>query len=105
MQLRITHVHVIILNFVLIGALSIGSGMAGIEIVKRSYANQVEAPTPTTARMTSTGVRPRGYYDSIVKRDIFNETPQESGPPVVVEEDLNLKLIGTSLLSRSKPYA
>ena len=105
MQLRITHVHVIILNFILIGALSIVSGMTVIEIVKRSYGNQVEAPTPITARMSSTGVQPRAYYDSIVKRDIFNETPQESGPAPVVEEDLNLKLIGTSLLSKSKPYA
>ena len=30
--------------------------------------------------------------------------PQESGPAPVVEEDLHLKLIGTSLLSKSKPY-
>ena len=105
MQLRITHVHVVILNFLLIAALSIVSGMTVIEIVKRSYANQVEAPTPTTARSSATGMRPRLYYDTIVKRDIFNETPQEISQPVAVEEDLHLKLIGTSLQSRSKPYA
>ncbi|MGC2762941.1 MAG: PDZ domain-containing protein, partial [Candidatus Binatus sp.] len=31
--------------------------------------------------------------------------PQESGPAPVVEEDLHLKLIGTSLQTKSKPYA
>jgi len=51
------------------------------------------------------GLRTRDYYDAIVKRDIFNEVPQESGAAPVVEEDLHLKLIGTSLQSKSKPYA
>jgi type II secretion system protein C len=88
MQLRITHVHVVILNFLLIAALSIVSGMTVIEIVKRSYANQVEAPTPTTARSSATGMRPRLYYDTIVKRDIFNETPLQSrSKPYAIIED------------------
>ena len=66
---------------------------------------------PTCSRRTSSApkaarpARTRAYYDSIVKRDIFNETPQDTGPAPVVEADLNIKLIGTSLLSKSKPYA
>ena len=105
MQLRFSQIHVTILNFVLIAVLAIVSAMCVRDIIVRSVANEQDAPTAPAARMASNGARARAYYDQIVKRDIFNETPQESGPAPVVEEDLHLKLIGTSLLSKSKPYA
>jgi general secretion pathway protein C len=82
------------------------SAMCVRDIIERSVSNDADAPSSTSAaRKTVNGVRTRAYYDAIVKRDIFNETPQESGPAPVVEADLNLKLIGTSLMSKSKPYA
>jgi type II secretion system protein C len=105
MQLRFSQIHVTILNFVLIAVLAIVSAMCVRDIIARRVANEADAPTPITARNSATGMRARPYYDLIVKRDIFNETPQESGPAPVVEEDLHLKLIGTSMQSRSKPYA
>jgi type II secretion system protein C len=105
MQLRFSQIHVTILNFVLIAVLAIVSAMCVRDIIARRVANEPDAPAPMSARNSATGMRARPYYDSIVKRDIFNETPQESGPAPVVEEDLHLKLIGTSLLSKSKPYA
>jgi type II secretion system protein C len=105
MQLRFSQIHVTILNFVLIAVLAIVSAMCVRDIIARSVANEPDAPAPISARNSATGMRARPYYDSIVKRDIFNETPQESGPPVEVVEDLHLKLIGTSLQSHSKPYA
>jgi type II secretion system protein C len=71
----------------------------------RSVSKEPDVTTAPSARLAPDGTRARPYYDLIVKRDIFNETPQESGPAPVVEEDLHLKLIGTSLQSRSKPYA
>src|SRR5271156_6437459 len=104
MQLRFSQIHVTILNFVLIAVLAIVSAMCVRDIIARSVANEQDAPAAPSARMASNGSRARAYYDQIVKRDIFNETPQESGPAPVVEEDLHLKLIGTSLRSRSKPY-
>ena len=107
MQLRFSQIHVTILNFVLIAALAIVSAMCVRDIIARSVATDTDVPTSTSfGHRGMTGVRTRAYYDSIVKRDIFNETPQEaSAPPPVVEADLNIKLIGTSLISKSKPYA
>jgi len=106
MQLRFSQIHVTILNFVLVAALAIVSAMCVRDIIERSISNDADAPTSTSSgRKAATGPRTRDYYDSIVKRDIFNAAPQESGPAPVVEEDLHLKLIGTSLMSKSQPYA
>jgi len=105
MQLRFSQIHVTILNFVLIAVLAIVSAMCVRDIVERRISNHPDAPVSMGVRNQMTGVRIRPYYDLIVKRDIFNETPQESAPPPPVEEDLHLKLIGTSMASRSKPYA
>lgn len=105
MQLRFSQIHVTILNFVLIAALAIVSAMCVRDIIARSVSNDADTPVSTSAHRMSIGERTRAYYDQIVKRDIFNERPQESGPVVVPEADLNIKLIGTSILSRSKPYA
>jgi general secretion pathway protein C len=106
MQLRFSQIHVTILNFVLVATLALVSAMCVRDIITRSLSNEADAPASTSsARKASTGPQTRDYYDSIVKRDIFNEAPQESsGPAPVVEEDLHLKLLGTSLMSKSKPY-
>jgi type II secretion system protein C len=107
MQLRFSQIHVTILNFVLIAALAIVSAMCVRDIIARSVATDSDAPVSTSpGHRGMTGARTRAYYDAIVKRDIFNQTPQENAaPPPVVEADLNIKLIGTSLISKSKPYA
>ncbi len=104
MEIRFTQLHVTILNFVLVGALAIVSAMCVRDIIERSVSNEPAAPAASSAAPKAAGPHTRAYYDAIVKRDIFNEVPQESGPAPVVEEDLHLKLIGTSLLSKSKPY-
>src|SRR5271166_1101612 len=105
MQLRFSQIHVTILNFVLIAVLAIVSAMCVRDIVERNVSNEPEAPVSMSVRNAVTGVRTRPYYDLIVKRDIFNATPQESAPAPVVEEDLHIKLIGTSMASKTKPYA
>ena len=105
MQLRFSQIHVTILNFVLIAVLAIVSAMCVRDIIVSRVSNEPDAPAPMSARNPATGARTRASYDLIVKRDIFNETPQQSGPAPVVEADLNLKLIGTSLASKTKPYA
>src|SRR5258708_18186070 len=105
MQLRFSQIHVAILNFVLMAMLAIVSAMCVRDIIVRSVSNEPDVTTSPSARVAANGTRTRPYYDQIVKRDIFNETPQESGPAPVVEADLTIKLIGTSLLSKSKPYA
>ncbi len=106
MKLRFTQIHVTILNFVLVGGLAIVLAMCVRDVIERSVSNESDVPAVSSATPKAAGgLRARAYYDAIVKRDIFNEVPQETGPAPVVEEDLNIKLIGTSLLSKSKPYA
>ncbi len=106
MEIRFTQLHVTILNFVLVGALAIVSAMCVRDIIARTVSNEPKAPAASSAKpVAAGGLRTRAYYDAIVKRDIFNQVPQESAPAPVVEEDLHLKLIGTSLQSKSKPYA
>src|SRR5271170_459596 len=106
MQLRFSQIHVTILNFVLIAVLAIVSAMCVRDIIVRSVSSDADTPAVHSfLPKNSNGLRTRSYYDLIVKRDIFNETPQDSGPAPVVEADLNIKLIGTSLASKSRPYA
>src|SRR5215469_2022139 len=106
MQLRFSQIHVTILNFVLVAVLALVSAMTVRDVIARRVSGEPDATGSTAAApKTPTGVRARSYYDLVVKRDIFNEAPQDTGPAPVVEENLNLKLIGTSLMSKSKPYA
>jgi general secretion pathway protein C len=105
MELRFSQVHVTILNFALVGALAVVSAMCVRDVIERTVANEPDAPVAASTARTAAGTRTRTYYDGIVKRDIFNAVPQETGPAPVVVEDLHLKLIGTSLQSKSKPYA
>jgi type II secretory pathway component PulC len=106
MQLRFSQIHVTILNFVLVALLAIVSAMCVRDIIARSVSNEPELPTTgSSMRRVVTGPQTRAYYDAIVKRDIFNAAPQQTGPALVVQEDLHLKLIGTSLIAKSKPYA
>jgi len=107
MEIRFSQIHVTILNFVLVGALAIVSAMCVRDIIAHRVSNEPEAAAPSSAARAKAagGLRTRAYYDAIVTRDIFNQVPQESGPAPVVEEDLHLKLIGTSLQTKSKPYA
>jgi len=107
MELRFAQLHVTILNFVLVAALAIVSAMCVRDVIARAVSKESDAPVAAAGRApkVATGPSTRADYDAIVKRDIFNEVPQESGPAPVVVEDLHLKLIGTSLVSKSKAYA
>jgi hypothetical protein len=46
---------------------------------------------------------PHTYYDEIIKRDIFNP-PLSVALPVEASGDLHITLLGTSHLSRAKPF-
>jgi type II secretion system protein C len=106
MQLRFSQVHVTILNFVLVAALALVSAMTVRDYIAHRVADEPDTEGNTASGRTAMNIpKTRAYYDTIVKRDIFNETPLATGPAVVPEADLTIKLIGTSLLSRSKPYA
>jgi general secretion pathway protein C len=106
MELRFSQRHVTALNFLIIVGLAYFAAQCVNDIVKRTMSTDSDAPVAASiAPRSVTGVRTRTYYDAVVKRDIFNLVPQNNAPAPVVAEDLHLKLLGTSLLSKSQPYA
>ena len=106
MELRFSQRHVTALNFLIIAALAYFAAQCVNDIVKRTMSTDSDAPVAASiAPRSASGVRTRTYYDAVVKRDIFNLVPQDTAPAPVVAEDLHLKLLGTSLLSKSQPYA
>src|SRR5713226_3024378 len=56
-----------------------------------------------TAGVELPAAHPRTYYDKIIKRDIFN-LPFSVALPVEASDDLHVTLLGTSHLSRAKPF-
>src|SRR5271163_1387079 len=105
MELRFTQRHVIALNLLLIAGVVYFAVRCIDDIVLRRMSTDSAAPIEAATAPNSSGVQTRIYYDTIVKRDVFNLAPQDNGPAPVVVEDLHLKLLGTSLLSKSQPYA
>jgi len=78
------------------------------------FANDVVSPRaafdPPGNPLLTAGVElpaaeshPRAYYDKIIKRDIFN-LPLGVALPVEASGDLHITLLGTSHLSRAKPF-
>ena len=106
MELRFTQRHVVALNILLIaGVVYFAARCVNDFVLRRMTADTAPVATTAAAPKSFSGAKTRNYYDAIVKRDVFNLVPQEIGPAPVVVEDLHLKLLGTSLISKSKPYA
>jgi len=106
MELRVTEWHVRALNILLIAAIAYFAALNVADIITRALHNSsVETPAFMASMPPPSGIKSRNYYDQIADRDIFNLIPQASAPAPVVEEDLHLKLLGTSKLSQTKPYA
>jgi general secretion pathway protein C len=106
MELRFNQRHVVALNILLIaGVVYFAARCVNDFVLRRMTVDNAPVARASNIRSFS-GAKTRDYYDAIVKRDVFNLVPQEpTGPAPVVVEDLHLKLLGTSLISRSKPYA
>jgi general secretion pathway protein C len=107
MEFRLSQRHIIAVNFLLIAGIAYFAARSVNQFVALFVAVPPAAPPAISDRYRSaSGAHPRAYYDAIVKRDIFNLTPQET-PVTHVETavDLHLRLLGTSLATRQKPYA
>lgn len=103
---RFSEWHVRVLNALLVAAIAYFAALCVEDVIARAlHPAPSITPPPISAVSSANGIRPRGFYDAIVRRDIFNLTPQESAPAPVVAEDLHIKLLGTSMLSRKRPYA
>jgi type II secretion system protein C len=76
------------------------------DMIKMHYsANAIPAAVEKTAPRGSafTGPRPRGVYNLIVERDVFNLTPAPVDTAPVEKENLDVTLIGTSHLTGGGP--
>jgi general secretion pathway protein C len=107
MDFRLSQRHIIAVNFLLIAGIAYFAARSVNQVVALFVAAPPAAPSVISDRYrTAGGAHPRAYYDTIVKRDIFNLTPQLA-PVTHVETavDLHLRLLGTSLATRQKPYA
>jgi type II secretion system protein C len=84
-------------------ALCIGDG------VKLHFAGDILPSQTDYARAAGptriAGPRPRAAYDVITRRDIFSLAPPPEVAAPVVNENLDIKLVGTSQLSSGNPYA
>ena len=109
MDFRFPQQYVAVLNLFLIGvtvyflALAVTNGIK-LHLAKVEVSGISEAGGPKPLRQAQTGPRPRAYYDTIVRRDIFNRAPVAATPAPIQNENLDITLIGTSHRSSGKPY-
>jgi hypothetical protein len=96
-----------ILNFALVGLIAMFVGLSIKDVYELRAASEVVPVAPRRVGESGvrqlSGPRPRSSYDAITQRDIFN-LPTASKLPVT-KEDLHIKLIGTSHLTTTKPFA
>lgn len=104
----ISEKYVVGLNLLIIAALVYFGARSANDVVAMWRAAPVSSPAQaaTTLRQTPRDLT-RAAYDPIVERDVFNsvkEADSDQAEPVVAT-DLHLKLIGTSHLTLTEPFA
>ncbi len=93
------------LNYLLITLLAYFAALAANDIVTvRSPAEGLLLHSVSRA-IARVQVHSRSDYQAIVDRDIFNLTPVPVAAPPPVVEDLHLRLIGVSRMSKGNPIA
>jgi general secretion pathway protein C len=107
MRPRLTENHVVALNFLLIAGIAFALALAVNDFVRWRLAWLDRSavffePRPENRQPRS---HARADYELIVQRDVFNAARQVRGPIVAAPINLHLKLLGTSQMSRSRPYA
>jgi type II secretion system protein C len=105
MEFRLTQRHIIAINFMLIAAIAFFAARAVNQFIAQSMAT-IPAPAATGIGHHDGAVHGRDFYDSIVKRDVFNLVPQVNhAEPALSAIDLHLKLLGTSTAVKHGPWA
>src|ERR1700722_7263261 len=64
-----------------------------------SVVTQPLTSNPSGSSLEGNAERPRAAYNIIKQRDVFNLAPAPEVPAPVVNEDLNITLLGTSHLT------
>jgi len=103
-RFAISEKSVVALNFALIAGCSYFAAHGVNQLVAAHFnlppaaSSALEEPLPASALT-------RAVYELVVQRDIFNAYKPPPAPVAPVVMDLHLTLTGTSLLSKSKPFA
>ena len=106
MEFRLTQRHIVAINFLLIGGIAYLAALCVNGIALQSLIGAPPVPPPVSIKLDQVDKnRTRAYYETIVKRDVFNLTAPKAPPPVVATIDLHMKLLGIALATRDKPYA
>ncbi len=106
MELRLNERHLLALNFLLIAALAYFGALAVNDLIARGLSpSSAQSGSAALAAPADSRNHPRHYYQQIVERDIFNLVPQVEIEQVATAEDLGVKLLGTSQLTFTKPFA
>jgi general secretion pathway protein C len=104
MTLRLSERYVTALNLLLIAILAYFLALSVNDIVLGRVADaSAHLPSLVGPEPAAPVARPRGYYDGIARRDIFNLVPVTEAPAEVAT-NLHIKLIGTSMLTLSNPF-
>ncbi|HVA77536.1 MAG TPA: type II secretion system protein N [Candidatus Binataceae bacterium] len=105
MEFRLTQRHIVAINFLLVAAIAFFAARAVNQFIAQSMAT-IPAPAGAGIGRHDGAVHGRDFYDTIVKRDVFNLVPQISQPePALTAIDLHLKLLGTSTGVKHGPWA
>ena len=110
MRLTFSERYLVALNFLLIAGCAYFAARSMNDVLARWLMVVPPASRIAPAGPPPSFPRSRQTYDLIVQRDIFNFNAVKaplavSPPPVEAALDLHLKLVGTSHLTRTKPFA
>jgi type II secretion system protein C len=105
-MLRLSKRYVVALNFLLVGVAAYFAALAVNDVIAMRLAPATAPPRAESGPVSRVpSVHTRAYYQEIVKRDIFNLSPELSAPVAApVAEDLHLQLTGVSHLTKGEPY-
>jgi general secretion pathway protein C len=99
---------VVALNFMLIAACAYFAARSVNDMVARRLVVIPPAPHAAVRQLPHEELT-RTSYDLIVQRDIFNSVKQQAPPPPpppqATASDLHIKLVGTSQLTWTRPFA
>lgn len=104
MRFAISEKSVVALNFLLIAGCSYFAAR-GVNQIIAAHFNLPPAASSGMGEQAPATSLSRAAYELVVQRDIFNAYKPPPPPAAPVAMDLHLTLMGTSLLSKSKPFA
>ena len=107
-MLSLSERYVVALNFLLVSIVAYFAAVSVNDILARRFATDTVLPAHLQASAPlRPASHPREFYSAIVERDLFNATRAEApiAPAPMVSIDLHVRLLGTSQLTLSRPFA